>query len=224
MPSSNTRPARYLSSHVAFFPVLAVVLVCWYIYRLLFNFPVWFDETVGKAIFFGFPVWLYVTITASKSIPETFSLPKLKPGLLLGIAVGGIFGFVMSILSLSQRGGVVQAVWLFESPEFWREFFLALLTGFWETLLFYSFVLTVILEKFKNWPMVTQVLLAAVIFLVFHVPNTVLRFDAAAVGGQVFILFLFAIGQGFLFAARRNAYALVLSHAIWGMVLLVHAW
>ncbi len=224
MQSTSNQPAQYLRRHVAFFPVILVVLLSWFAYRILFNFPVWFDETVGKAIFFGLPVWLYVTITATNSIPDSFSLPKLKPGLLLGVAVGGIFGFVMSILSLAQRGGVVQAVWLFESPEFWREFFLALMTGFWETLLFFSFALTVIIEKFKNWPMVTQVLLAAVIFLVFHVPNTVLRFDAAAVGGQVFILFLFAIGQGFLFAARRNAYALVLSHAIWGMVLLVHAW
>ncbi|MBP9820150.1 hypothetical protein KBC79_05450 [Candidatus Woesebacteria bacterium] len=222
LPSKT--PARFLSDHVAFFPVLFVVLVSWYAYRVLFSFPVWFDETVGKAVFFGFPVWLYVTTTASRAIPDTFAPAKLKPGLLLGIAVGGIFGFVMSLLSLAQRGGVVQAVWLFESPLFWREFLLALLTAFWETLLFFSFAMTVILEKFRSWSMVQQVLLTAVIFLIFHVPNTVLRFDAAGVGGQVFILFLFAVGQAFLFASRRNAYALVLSHAIWGMVLLVHAW
>src|SRR5690606_32662260 len=97
-------------------------------------------------------------------------------------------------------------------------------TAFWETLLFYSFALTVIQEKFSEWTVSKQAVLAAIIFLLFHIPNTLVRFEMMAVLPQLLLLFLFALGQAYLFAVRRNAYALILSHAIWGMVLLVHFW
>lgn len=209
-------------SHVAFFPLLLLIFSCWVFYRYMFKFPVWFDETIGKAIFFGLPVWFYVFFTKAKDIAETFSPRKLQNGLLLGITVGGCFGFVFSIISILQKGGVVQAVDLFSNNSFWYEFAMAIFTGFWETLLFYSFALTVIRNKFSNWSAYAQVMLAALIFLAFHVPNTILRYEISLVLPQLFVLFLFALGQGFLFYTRRNAYALVLSHAIWGMVLLVH--
>lgn len=208
---------------VVFFPLVFLTLVLWFLYRGLFSFPVWFDETVGKALFFGLPVWLYLSVSDGKSILATFSPRKLKSGLLLGITVGGVFGFVFSLLSVIQSGGVVQAVELFDSSKFWYEFALAIFTGFWETLLFFSFIMTLIKEKFPDWSIAKHVLLTAFIFLVFHIPNTLLRYDATLVAPQLFTLLLFAIGQGFLFYSRKNAYALVLSHAIWGMVLLVHA-
>lgn len=218
MPSLNKN-----SNNVVFFPLLTLVLVLWVLYRGMFNFPIWFDEIIGKAIFFGLPVWLYVTLTGSNSVVKSLSPEKLKSGLLLGVAVGGVFGFVFSILSIIQNGAVVEAVSLFDSNIFWYEFILALFTAFWETLLFFSFVMTTIQDKFKNWPMLSQVILVALIFLVFHIPNIILRYDMASVLPQVFILFLFAIGQGFLFYSRKNSFALILSHAIWGMVLLVHS-
>ena len=207
---------------IVFFPLVILTLILWFLYRSLFSFPVWFDETVGKALFFGLPVWLYLSVSEGKSILDTFSPRKIKTGLLLGITVGGVFGFVFSLLSIAQSGGVVQAVNLFDSSIFWYEFALAIFTAFWETLLFYSFVMTVLREKFADWSILKHVLLTAFIFLLFHIPNTLLRYDAALVAPQLFTLLLFAIGQGLLFYSRKNAYALVLSHAIWGMVLLVH--
>ncbi|MCA9369039.1 MAG: hypothetical protein H6773_02380 [Pseudomonadales bacterium] len=228
MPSKNTKSQRknseILSRHILFFPLLTLVLVLWLLYRSLFQFPVWFDETVGKALFFGLPVWVYVTVTGYEKIIDTFSSYKLQEGLLLGIAIGGIYGFVMSILSLAQSGAAVEAVMLFDSPDFWREFSLAMLTSFWETLLFFSFVMTVLMEKYKKWSMLKTVFFTAVIFMIFHIPNTLLRFSGVQILSQIFILSLFALGQALLFYDRKNAYALVLSQAIWGMVLLVHAW
>jgi hypothetical protein len=223
MPLS--RNDRSATTHLIFFPLLTLIFILWVLYRSLFEFPVWFDETVGKAIFFGFPVWLYITVSRSRSIIDTFAGYKLQSGLLLGLAVGGMLGFAASLISLLQRGAPIEAVWLFESSEFWREFLLAMMTAFWETLLFFSFVMVVIQEKFKHWALNEQAFLTAIIFLLFHLPNTYLRFgDSNAIIAQAMLLFLFALGQAYLFAARRNAYALVISHTVWGMVLLVHAW
>lgn len=195
----------------------------WFVYRSLFSFPVWFDETMGKAIFFGFPVWLYITATNAKSIANTFRAEKLHNGLLLGIAVGGMFGFVVSVVGALQHGGIVPIYGVFNSTKFWGEFTLALFTGFWETLLFFSFVMTAIQEKFRTWSINKQVLTVAFIFTLFHLPQLFLVAKPELIPPQVVLFFAFAAGQAYLFASRKNGYALALSHAIWGMALLVHA-
>jgi hypothetical protein len=231
MPSRKIKaPSRRASSplpkaateHLAFFPLLILVLIVWVIYRVLFRFPVWFDETVGKAIFFGLPVWLYVTLTRSKSMLNTFGVEKIQRGLLVGLAIGGIFGFAGTLASFANRQVVIQAAPLFASDTFWWEFFLALMTGFWESLFFYTWIMVVAMEKFHKWPVLNQVLLVASIFLTFHLPNIFLRFAPTQIFGYVFLLFFFGLGQAFLFLKYRNLYALTLSQAIWGMVLLIH--
>lgn len=195
----------------------------WIIYRSLFHFPVWFDETLGKAIFFGLPVWFYLFVSQSRSIADTFAPGKLLPGLLVGLALGGVYGFVTALIGHWQTGGAVLAAPLFLADRFWLEFFLALMTGFWETLLFFSFVMVVIQEKYRHWSLMRQVLVVAGIFLIFHLPNTLLRFPGgAAVVTQLLLLGLFALGQALLFHNRRNLYALALSHALWGLALLLH--
>ncbi len=209
--------------HFVFFPLLILLLLMWWIYRGLFQFPVWFDETIGKAVFFGLPVWLYISLSGAKSIGETYAPRKIYKGLLVGIAVGGLFGFVGSLTTLVGQGVVVKAAPLFLSNAFWGQFFLALMTGFWETLFFYCWIMTVILEKFPKWSFMHQLLITVGIFLLFHLPNTILRFHSPQIIiGQIFLLALFALGQALFFYRWRNLYALALSQAIWGMVLLVN--
>lgn len=231
MPSKKTRkpsarPAVASTAagrHVAFIPLLIIMGIIWFIYRAVFSFPVWFDESLGKALFFGLPVWLYVTLSGSRSIPETFSVGKIRQGLLMGIAFGGIFGFVASIVTLLQSGAQIQAVELFDSPLFWGEFLLALMTGFWETLFFFSWIMVVWQEKFTRQSLLTQVLAVAAIFVVFHIPNAFLRLEPFGAVRLLILLFLFALGQALVFSRWRNGYTLAISQAIWGMVLLIHA-
>lgn len=211
-----------IAEHIAFFPLLVLIFIIWCVYRYLFRFPIWFDETIGKAVFFGLPVMLYASLTRSRSMTDTVHPKYLQSGLWMGLAVGGIFGFAGAIASLMRSGVVIQAAPVFAADNFWWEFALAMATGFWESLFFYSWVMVVIMERYKKWPVLNQALLAAAIFLVFHLPNTLLRFEFSLVAGQLFLLFFFAIGQGLMFSRVKNIYALSLSHAIWGMVLLVH--
>ncbi len=219
MPSKPKPPDTV--AHTLFMPLVVVCLLLWVAYRGLFHFEVWFDELIGKALFFGLPVWLYIHLSGSRAIPDTFSVNKLHSGLLTGVAVGGLFGFAASLLGIWQAGGV-QSAQVFASDTFWWEFLLALLTAFWETVFFFSWIMVAVQEKYSTWSLLKQVLLVAGIFLVFHLPNTFLRFSGTAVVMQAILMFLFALGQALLFARHRNGYALVVSHAIWGMVLLVH--
>lgn len=225
MPSKKTSKTKSPINvkHIAFIPLLVLVFIVWLIYRSLFKFPIWFDETVGKAIFFGLPVWMYVSLTQSKTIRETFSVQRLIPGLFLGLAVGGVFGFSGVLASILKQPTAFQTVPLYMSDQFWWEFFLAIMTGFWETLFFYSWIMIVVTEKYIKWSLLNQLLMVSVIFLLFHVPNTLLRFQGMAAVTQIFLLFLFGLGQAILFAKYRNLYALTLSQAIWGMVIVIYA-
>lgn len=217
-----TTPEKLLNEHVLFFPLLLVAVIAWYAYRWLFSFPVWFDETLGKAFFFGLPVWFYTVVSKRKDVLEPLRFSIFQQGLLLGVALGGLYGFITSTMSLLQSGGVVESAQLFQSTQFWYEFALALFTGFWETLFFYCFVAMVVFDKYKKVSLVWQMALIVIIFLIFHLPNAFLRFSPALVMSQVLLLFLFSLGQALVFYRWRNAYALMLSHAIWGLVLLFH--
>ncbi|NCN45313.1 MAG: hypothetical protein COU63_01165 [Candidatus Pacebacteria bacterium CG10_big_fil_rev_8_21_14_0_10_36_11] len=224
MPSrtkkTKRKPASQIS-HVAFLPLLVLSFIFWILYRGLFQFPVWFDETIGKGIFFGLPVWLYILVSGQRAISDTFASYKVKRGLMLGIAIGGIYGFLAALLAVSQKG-IIQPAFPFESGIFWAEFFWAIMTGFWETLFFFSFVFLAIKAKFPKWYLMRQLLVVAGIFLIFHLPNILLRFTGPAVVFQVILLSLFALGQALLFYVEENGYTLVISHALWGMVLLLH--
>lgn len=219
MPST---PKKQPSPSIVFIPIVILTLILWVLYRSVFHFPVWFDETIGKALFFGLPVWLYITISRDRSIADTFSWQKFEPGILMGLAFGGLYGFAMSLLFVWQGGGEVQPALLFMSPAFWNEFLLALCTGFWETLLFFSFIQTVLTKRYAKWSMLRVVGVTAAIFVMFHVPNMFARADMLAITSQLLLLSLFALGQALIFYKTKNSYILILSHAFWGLVLMTH--
>lgn len=224
MPSKRIKKTTQVAAkkHEAFLPLLLLTFLLWVFYRFIFRFPVWFDESIGKLVFFALPVLLYTSISGTTAIFDTFSFKKLKPGLLLGLAVGGVFGFVAAFLSAIIKGGDIVFLPHYFASGFWQEMFLAIMTGFWETLFFFSFVMVVVEEKFRNFSVLKQILLVAFIFLLFHLPNILARFTSTDIFLQIFLLFAFACGQALIFRNRRNAYLLVLVQAIWGMVLLVN--
>jgi hypothetical protein len=208
--------------HDLFLPLITLTLILWFLYRRLFIFPVWFDESIGKAVFFGLPVWLYITTTGFRPILESMSMPKLKPGLLRGLAVGGLFGFVTLFFRLWQKQAEIIFVPVYFADGFWWEALLALLTAFWETLFFFGFVMTVIRDRFEDWKLAKQVTATVTIFMLFHIPNIFLRFSSGQIVMTLLLLTLFATGQALLFARQRNAYTLMLSHTLWGLSLLIY--
>lgn len=219
--SKKASRARVLT-HQLFFPVVILVGILWFLYRSLFHFPVWFDEIVGKAIFFGLPVWVYINVTGFRPIIDTFRLKKLQPGLLKGLIFGAIFGLVTIFMRFAITGYKIQPLLIFFADEFWWEMLLALFTAFWETIFFFSFVMTVIQDRFIQWSLIKQIVLVTLIFILFHIPNAFMRFDLVMVFPLLSLLTMFSVGQGLIFAEKQNGYLLVMSHTIWGMVLLIY--
>jgi len=225
MPSkkrSKTKRQSKKQQHQLFWPLVILVFIFWFLYRVLSSFSVFFDELVAKAIFFAFPVLIYLTITGFSTTMETLAFKKLRRGLMMGLAIGGILGFVAVITKAIFSAGEIQPLAFYAADNFWWEMFLAILTGFYETLFFFSFVMLVIEDRYRKWSLLKKILIVALVFVVFHLPNLFLRFNLETIYLHSLLLFAFAFGQALLFYAQRNAYTLLMTQAIWGMVLLVH--
>ncbi|MBD3250465.1 MAG: hypothetical protein GF381_02775 [Candidatus Pacebacteria bacterium] len=211
-----------LDRFALFTALLILTLFLWFLYRGLFSFPVWFDETVGKALFFGLPVLIFVNMTQAKYVLETFALNRARVGLLRGLAVGGLFGFAAVLTAAFSRGVDFTQAPLFVVDRFWWELLLALLTSLWESLFFFGFMQQVIKNEASELSWLMRVILIAAIFLVFHIPNSILRFSGVEILYQLFILGLFGLGQAMISDSYPNIYTLALTQTIWGMILLVH--
>jgi hypothetical protein len=226
MPSKRRNKSKKRQSkkqkHQLFWPLLALVFIFWFLYRILSSFPVYFDELIGKSIFFAFPVLIYLTVTDFSATMESLAFNKLRKGLMLGLIIGGTLGFVALIVKAILNSAQIQPLAFYAADNFWWEMLLAILTGFFETLFFFSFVMLVIDDRYSKWSLFKKVFVVALVFLIFHLPNLFLRFDLQTVYLHTLLLFAFALGQGLLFYVQRNAYTLLMTQAIWGMVLLVH--
>jgi hypothetical protein len=219
-------PLRYRTAFGAlysFFFLEMSLLVVWIAYRALVQMPVWFDEGVAKALVFGLPVFWFAA--RSKFVANELGLDprRMLPGLYLGLAVGGLYGF-MGILTEVFSGRQVAAANLFASSGFWWLAFLALLTAWWESLFFYGLPIQYI-RSVAPW--FSEILIAAftvVLFLLFHAP---LRLLTAGYSPfflvQMGVLLLFAVGQYILYSRTKNMYSLVLSHLLWGLVIEIYS-
>lgn len=221
-------PAVYRStfrSLYTFFFLEMSLLIVWVAYRALVREqPLWFDEGVAKAIVFGLPVFWLAARSRFIANEMGLNLQQLVPGLYLGIAVGGLYGFV-GILSQVSAGREITQGALFATPTFWWMAAMALLTAWWESLFFFGLPVQY-LRSIANW--FSEWLIGGftvILFLLFHAP---LRF--LMTGGsssqlilQMAILGLFATGQHILYTRTKNMYAIMLSHTFWGLVIQVYA-
>lgn len=223
---SRLTPLRYEETFRAlysFFFLEMSLLGVWIAYRALVRMPVWFDEGVAKAIVFGLPVfWL---AARSKFIANEIGLDsrRMLTGLYLGLAVGGLYGF-MGILTEVFSGRQVAAVNLFSTSQFWWLAFLALLTSWWESLFFFGLPVQFIRSTASWFSESLTAIFVVVLFLLFHAP---LRLIVAGYSPfflvQMGVLTMFAIGQYILYTRTRNMYAIVLSHLFWGLTIEIYA-
>lgn len=142
-------------------------------------------------------------------------------GMFSGLMIGGLYEFI-GVFSYMLRGTTFMRAYIFESPLFLSAFFLALMTAWWESLFFFGYVLNKTKDMFKKAE-IPAVLFTSLVFVAFHAPIRVLMTGfTPQLGSELFVLLLFAIGQSILFLRTKSIFSVVLSHALWGMVLLIY--
>ncbi|KUK79101.1 MAG: hypothetical protein XD95_0611 [Microgenomates bacterium 39_7] len=217
---NNTARSKKKQTQFVFLSLVALAFLFWALYRFIFNFSVLFDETIGKAIFFGVPVIIYATVAKCDGIASALRPSKLFPGLLRGLAYGGIIGFLSLMIIYVVTGKSISSWPAFMADLFWMEFLLAVFTAFWESLFFFGFIQTTLGTFIKAKGRV--ILFTSLIFLLFHLPNLLLQFSGLDVTFLVALICLFGFGQALIFNQEENIYPLIITHTVWGMVLLIH--
>lgn len=200
------------------------LLILWVAYRAFVrDQPLWFDEGIAKAIVFGLPVFWFAARSKFIASEIGLNVGQMVPGLYMGVAIGGLYGFV-GILSQVMGGRQVVEANLFASPTFWWYAAMALLTAWWESLFFFGLPVQY-LRSIASW--LSEWLVGGfvvVLFLLFHSPlRLMLSGGSSQFILQLAILGLFAMGQYLLYTRTKNMYSLVLSHALWGLVIQVYA-
>lgn len=211
---------RTHSIELLFSQLIAGSFILLLLYRLVFHLPVWVDEVIVKAFIFGAPVWIFATVSRWKS--EEFGLyPRaFWSGAFSGLAIGGMFGF-LALLSSALRRGAVFIPSIFSSDRFWVEFSLAFATAWWESLFFYGLILSFLHKTYRNEWIATVV--TTLLFILFHAPLLLLRLGVANTIVPLFLLSLFSFGQAIVFLRTKSIATCVVSHAFWGMALLVYS-
>lgn len=189
-------------------------------YRVIFYFPVWFDEVLAKAFLFGLPVLIYTFVTRQSMTLFGLDPKRFWLGAYVGLSLGGSFGFLAMLASALKRGHIL-IPYLFFSTDFWWTFMLALATAWWESLFFYGFILSILLRIYKNneWE---AALAATGLFLIFHAPVLILRGGVQGALLPLILLGTFAFGQAVMYLRYKSLVSMVVSHAFWGMALLVY--
>ncbi len=205
--------------HYLFWMLVTLSFFSLVIYRMSVHAPIWFDEIVFKALIFGAPVWIYALLTKKK--PSFFGLDvsKFWIGAFNGLAIGGILSFI-AMVTYAVRKSTLLIPGLFSSSLFWNEFGLAFATAWWESLFFYGLILPVVRAKCKDD--LNALAFVSLIFLVFHMPNLILKVGLMASFHPLLLLTAFAFGQGIIFLRTKSVATVVVSHAFWGMALLVY--
>lgn len=215
-PSDKLSPAQL---QVFFVSVVCFSFVSLLLYRAFVHQPVWFDEIFFKGIIFGGPLWAYMRYSRKSTAFFGLESQKFWSGAFQGLAIGGLFAFVALVSSAVGKGDVF-IPHLFNASRFWGEFGLAFMTAWWESLFFYGLVLPTLDERFHNEWISSG--LTTLIFVLFHAPVLLFRSGLSGALSPLFLLAFFAFGQAILFLRTRSISSVVVSHAFWGMALLVY--
>ncbi|HAV15076.1 MAG TPA: hypothetical protein DCX25_01990 [Candidatus Pacebacteria bacterium] len=220
--TQSSKPSKKHSDFTRSTLQILGIFVVWALYRILFHFPEWVDEGIAKALVFGIPVWLYCRSHRRGEDRLGLSNKHFWPGMFLGLLIGGLYQF-LAITVLITKGGVVASNSVLNSPMFGYIFFLALLTAWWETLFFFGYVLNVFYDAVGKRE-IPAVFAALCIFLLFHAPLRFIESGFSLIAWQhLALLGVFAVGQAILYFRSKSVYAVTISHAMWGLMLLVYA-
>jgi len=200
----------------------AFVFILWGLYRLLFRFPVWIEETFFKAIVFGLPV--FVVLYKTKKKPWSFlgmTTKNLFEAVYLGLGLGLLLGFVGQLGNfIRHQGSLVYSDFGLTASNIGAFLILALITAFWEELLFMGYILNHLVITLKSeWQ---TALITSGLFSMVHLPALVVsQLPTAQIILQLILLITLGIGNSILMLRTKNLAAPILAHALWGTTIFI---
>lgn len=198
------------------------VLIVWGFFRLLSPLPVWIEEVFVKALVLGLPVF-YVTIKKEKKDLSSLGIgtKNFFESVYLGLSLGAFFWFFGQLSNFIRNKGALTFKEIQPtSPEFGGFLLLALITAWWEELLFMGFILNRLLKVIsEEWK---AVIITSAMFCLMYIPNMIVKgVFIWQMLLQIILLFSLGLGNSILMLRTKNLIAPILSHALWGAMIYV---
>jgi len=201
------------------------LLVIWGFYRVLFRFPEWVEELILKPVIFLGPVLVMVKNEAKNWKEAIKSLgimwKNTFAALSFGLSLGVFYLFVGRMGQFFRFGGAALNPYGSPIDSVLLVVVLALATAISEEVVFMGYLLPRFMKIWKDeWKSATVV---AVLFAVIHLPILVFgyRFSGSLVLGQFLLTFILGFGNSVLMLRLKNIVAPIMSHALWGMAILL---
>lgn len=199
------------------------VLMIWGFYRLIFRFPLAVEEVIMKPFVFLLPVFLRIRTDGKNWAERLNSIgitwKNLFAALAFGLSLGVFYLFVGRMGQLFRFGSSAPYGDTPDNPV--NVIILALATAVSEEILFVGYFLPRLHKLWKaEWKVAAVV---AVAFAALHLPILVFHyhFPVGLVIGQFLLTFVLGFGNCVLMLRLKNVVAPILSHALWGIAVLL---
>lgn len=195
-----------------------VVVVIWSIYRLFFHTSVWLEETVIKGLIFGLPL-LLLPVPASVKKQFGISTTNFFSSVYIGIGLGIVLGLIGQIGNLLRHQQFVFQDYGLTSGALGAFLILALITAFWEQLLFTGYFLPKLQPHLKSELVLLMVV--GIMFTLIHVPAFIVVQHQTVSQILISSLLLVSLGVGcaILKIRQNNLIGPIMAHALWGVTI-----
>jgi len=204
------------------FSYFSFLLLGWGLYRLLFRLPESIEETILKPIFWLGSLFWVIKYRDKKPFSSLgISTKGLFRSLYLGLGLGFLFAFEGVAVNWVKYGGLSFSPLDYSLKNLLGLFLISVITAISEELVFRGFIFNRLLEVWKKeW---FTNLVVSFLFALVHLPVTifVLRYDFGQVLTYAFIVFVYSLGSGFVFARTKTITASVLLHVFWSWPLIL---
>jgi membrane protease YdiL (CAAX protease family) len=196
----------------------AFVFIVWGMYRaVLFRMPVWIEEVVLKGLVFGLPVfWLAIRREGHALKDLGVTSKRIFESVYIGISLGVLLGVVGQVGNIVRHGSLTLASYQLHSEDVGIYIILALITAFWEGLLFFGYIL---LKLSRITHELRAAGITAVLYSFIHLPALLLIQNLGI--GQVLLsavlLGLLGFGSAILMLRYQNLAAPIMVQALWGV-------
>ncbi|OGV90960.1 hypothetical protein A3A66_03555 [Microgenomates group bacterium RIFCSPLOWO2_01_FULL_46_13] len=200
--------------HRLFALYLGLFLI-WGLYRLLFRFPVFIEEIFLKGIVFGLPI-IYLTLREDHRLTTLgLELNRTPRAIFWGVSLGVLL-IGVNQLTLLVKPSPLATPPLTASSSLANFFILALITAFWEQLVFAGYFLSRLSKLFKSeWSIVV---VTGALFTTLHLPALIVAdIPASQVAIQLFLIFILGISANIVMLRTQNLLAPMLTQALWGV-------
>lgn len=199
------------------FSLFCFIFVVWAIYRYFPEIlPVWMEELILKPI-----VWLIPTFWVVRKIERQplsslgFTKKNLFSSLYWGIGLGMVFALEGLMTNILKYEGLRISPAQYSPLPFLGAIFLSFATALSEETVFRGYIFNRLSLIWKNGWLANFV--ASFLFTVIHLPVGVfvLGYTPAVMLVYLFLVFVFGVGSGFVFARTGNIVSSILLHVFW---------